>query len=103
MTEKKPDPKVTGIRIKVEDDVAPGRYANMAVVTHSDAEFVLDFIFLQPGRPDAKVNNRVILAPKNAKRLAIILNDHIAKYEKRFGKIPDPAPQDPNQQVNLIN
>jgi len=101
MSEQTPDPKIRSIRIKVDDQIAAGIYANVAVVTHSDSEFVLDFIFIQPGRLEAKVGSRVIMSPRNAKRLASLFNEHIRRYEERFGEIP--MPQGPTHQLDIQN
>jgi len=82
--EKKKDVK---LEIQVDDDVAQGVYANLAVVNHSDAEFIIDFIFVQPQAPRAKVRSRVITSPKHVKRLLLALEDNLKKYEQRFGTI----------------
>lgn len=82
------------VEIQVDDETAQGSYANMAVVNHSDAEFVLDFVFMQPQAPKGKVRSRVVLAPRNVKRLLLTLQDNVARYEQQFGVIdPGGAPQ----------
>ncbi|NIQ95133.1 MAG: DUF3467 domain-containing protein [Desulfuromonadales bacterium] len=81
------------LEIQIDDEVAQGDYANMAVVDHSDAEFVLDFIFVQPQVPKGKVRSRVVLAPRNAKRLLMVLQDNVARYEEKFGTIEPGTPQ----------
>ena len=89
--------KEVKIEIQVDEEVAQGVYANLAVVNHSDAEFTLDFIFVQPQAPRAKVRSRVITSPKHVKRLLLALEDNLKKYEERFGTIDigpaDAAPQ----------
>ena len=89
--------KEVKLEIQVDEDVAQGVYANLAVVNHSDAEFTLDFIFVQPQAPRAKVRSRVITSPKHLKRLLMALEDNVKKYEQRFGPIdvgsPDDVPQ----------
>ena len=75
------------IQIELTDDIAQGTYANLAVISHSPSEFVLDFIRLLPGTPKAKVQSRIILTPENAKRLMFTLQDNLAKYEEMFGPI----------------
>ena len=89
--------KEVKLEIQLEEDVAQGIYANLAVVNHSDAEFTLDFIFVQPQAPRAKVRSRVISSPKHVKRLLLALEDNVKKYEQRFGTIdvgsPDDVPQ----------
>jgi hypothetical protein len=84
---KEEAPKEVKLEIQVDEDVAQGVYANLAVVNHSDAEFTLDFIFVQPQAPRAKVRSRVITSPKHVKRLLLTLEDNIKKYEQKFGTI----------------
>ncbi len=79
--------KEVKLEIQVDEDIAQGVYANLAVVNHSDAEFTLDFIFVQPQAPRAKVRSRVITSPKHVKRLLMALEDNLKKYEERFGAV----------------
>jgi len=79
--------KEVKIEIQVDDEIAQGVYANLAVVNHNDAEFTLDFIFVQPQAPRAKVRSRVITSPKHIKRLLMALEDNLKKYEDQFGTI----------------
>jgi len=79
--------KEVQLEIQVDDDIAQGVYANLAVVNHSDAEFILDFIFVQPQAPRAKVRSRIISSPKHVKRLMLALEENLKKYEKQFGTI----------------
>lgn len=78
--------------IELDEETAQGVYSNLAVITHSNAEFVLDFIRLMPGAPKAKVKSRIILTPEHAKRLVAALMDNIAKYESTFGPIKNTNP-----------
>ncbi|HBU69677.1 MAG TPA: DUF3467 domain-containing protein [Elusimicrobia bacterium] len=80
--QKKPD-----IQIEIDEATAQGVYSNLAMIGHSENEVVLDFIFLQPQAPKAKVRSRVITSPAHAKRLLAALQDNIAKYEAKFGPI----------------
>lgn len=75
------------IAIQLDDDMAQGMYSNLMMVNHNENEFVLDFIFLQPQSPKAKVRARIIASPKHIKRLQQALQENIAKYESRFGAI----------------
>jgi hypothetical protein len=86
-------PKKNQINIELKDEVAQGTYSNLAIITHSTSEFVLDFIRVMPGIPKAEVKSRVILTPEHAKRLLQALTDNIEKYEKIHGPIKqiDPA------------
>lgn len=82
------NPKQEGqLQIELSNEVAQGTYANLALITHSSAEFVLDFIRVMPGLPKASVKSRVILTPEHAKRLMYALQDNIRKYEEKNGKI----------------
>lgn len=73
------------IQVELTDEVAQGIYSNLAVISHSSSEFILDFIRVVPGVPKAKVKSRVILTPDNAKRLLFALQDNIAKFESQQG------------------
>lgn len=75
------------INIELSEEVAEGVYSNLAMIAHSNSEFVIDFIRLMPGVPKAKVKSRVIVTPEHAKRLLSALKDNIEKYEAAFGKI----------------
>ena len=68
------------LQIELKEEVAQGTYANLAIITHSSSEFVLDFVRVLPGLPKAGVQSRVILAPEYAKRLQRALEENIAKY-----------------------
>lgn len=77
------------INIELPEDVAEGTYSNLAIISHSHSEFVLDFVRLLPNVPKAKVKSRIILTPKHAKRLMNALGDNIQKYELQNGQISD--------------
>ncbi len=84
------DPKAkkqNQISIELKEDIAQGIYSNLAVITHSSSEFVIDFIRVMPGVPKAEVKSRLILTPEHAKRLMLALKDNIAKFEKGYGEI----------------
>ena len=78
-------------QIELTEDVAQGKYANLAIITHSSSEFVLDFARVVPGVSKAKVNSRMILSPEHACRLLRALQENIAKYERTFGPISVPG------------
>ena len=78
------------LNIKVSDEAAKGTYANVAIIHNNDAEFVFDFVFMEPQRGQGHVVSRVIANPKTTKRLMLGLNELINAYEKRFGEIPLP-------------
>jgi hypothetical protein len=79
--------KTTQINIELKEDIAQGVYSNLAVITHSSSEFVIDFIRVMPGIPKAEVKSRIILTPEHAKRLLFALQDNIAKFETVHGEI----------------
>lgn len=75
------------LNIELSEEVAEGTYSNLAIITHSNQEFVLDFIRIMPGTPKAKVKSRIIITPEHAKRLLTALEDNIEKYEAANGRI----------------
>src|SRR4051812_20212188 len=76
------------LQIQLDDDVANGQYVNMALVNHTETEFTLDFIYVQPQQPKARVRSRIITNPKHMKRLLMAMQDNLQKYEAKFGTIP---------------
>ena len=81
--------KPNQINIELPEEIAEGVYSNLAIISHSHSEFVLDFIRLMPNVPKAKVKSRVVLTPQHAKRLMKALSDNLVKFEGQFGKIDD--------------
>ena len=77
------------INIEITEEVAEGTYANLAIITHSHAEFVIDFVNVMPGSPKSKVKNRIILTPFHAKRFMKALIDNVKKFEAANGTIQD--------------
>lgn len=75
------------LQIELTPEVASGTYTNLAVINHSNQEFVIDFISALPGLPKARVSNRMILTPESAKRLLMALHDNVSKFEQNFGAI----------------
>jgi len=67
------------ISIDLKEDIAQGIYSNLAIITHSPSEFIIDFVRIMPGVPKAEVKSRIILTPEHAKRLLMALKDNIAK------------------------
>lgn len=80
------------IDINLSDEIAQGVYSNLAIITHSNAEFILDFVALMPGVPKGNVRSRVILTPQNAKRLLNALADNVKKFEEKNGFIKENMP-----------
>ncbi|MEI6524086.1 MAG: DUF3467 domain-containing protein [Bacteroidota bacterium] len=77
------------LNIELSEEIAEGNYSNLAIISHSPSEFVVDFIRVLPNVPKAKVKSRIILTPQHAKRLMMALKDNIQKFETQFGKIED--------------
>ena len=80
------------INIELSPEVAQGKYANLAVISHGPSEFFLDMICLAPNVPQAKVQSRIIMTPENAKQLLFALQDNVRKYEETFGEITQKVP-----------
>lgn len=77
------------INIEISDEIAEGVYANLAIITHSHAEFVVDFVNVMPGTPKSKVKSRIILTPQHAKRFMKAMMENIQRFEQIHGKIKD--------------
>ncbi|MBR2261847.1 MAG: DUF3467 domain-containing protein [Paludibacteraceae bacterium] len=75
------------INVELSEEVAEGVYSNMAIISHSSSEFVLDFLRIMPNSNKAKVKSRIILTPEHAKRLFKALEDNLQKFENQFGKV----------------
>ncbi len=75
--------------IEITEEVAEGSYANLAIITHSHAEFVIDFVNVMPGTPKSKVKSRIIFTPQHAKRFMKALTENIQRFEAGNGKIQD--------------
>jgi hypothetical protein len=82
-------PKQGQLNIELTEDIAGGVYSNLCVITHSQSEFVLDFIRVMPGMPKAKVQSRIILTPQHAKRLQRALAENISRFENQHGDISE--------------
>jgi hypothetical protein len=77
------------LNIEISEEVAEGNYSNLAIITHSHAEFVIDFVNVMPGTPKSKVKSRVILTPQHAKRFMKALTEYVNRFEQLNGKIQD--------------
>lgn len=75
------------LKIELTPEIAEGIYSNLAIISHSSSEFVIDFVRIMPGTPKANVKSRIILTPEHAKRLLFALQDNVAKFENQHGKI----------------
>ena len=81
--------KKNNINIELDEKVAEGTYANLAIINHSVSEFVVDFVNIMPGVPKAKVKSRIILTPQHAKRFMKALAENITRFENAHGEIKD--------------
>ncbi|MEW5952032.1 MAG: DUF3467 domain-containing protein [Elusimicrobia bacterium] len=81
-------PQQVQLEIQADDQTAQGVYANLAGVTHSETEFIFDFLFMQPNQPKAKIRARIISSPVHTKRFLQALAENVKRYEERFGVIP---------------
>lgn len=79
--------KKNEISVELNEEVAQGIYSNLAIITHSSSEFIVDFIRMMPGVPKAQVKSRIILTPEHAKRLLLALQENVSKYEAAHGTI----------------
>ena len=98
MSEEKKRPNQ--INIELTEEVAEGVYSNLAIISHSHSEFVVDFVRMVPNVPKAKVKSRLILTPSHAKRMLRALADNVQKYEAQFGTITEPE-QPPMPPMNF--
>ncbi len=83
------DQQPNQLNIEISEEVAEGTYANLAIITHSHAEFVFDFVNIMPGTPKSKVKSRIIFTPQHAKRFMKALIENIDKFEETQGLIKD--------------
>ena len=91
----KPPMEPQQIQIDLDEATAQGAYCNLVLINHTDGEFVLDFAFMQPAAPRARVRARIVSSPRHTKRLLRALEATLQRYEDRFGKIEDSLVPDP--------
>ena len=77
------------LNIELSEEVADGEYSNLVIISHSNSEFVLDFVKVMPGMPKAKVKSRVLMTPQHAKRLHRALEENINRFESQHGSIKE--------------
>jgi len=82
------------LNIELSEEIAQGTYSNLAIITQSPSEFVIDFVRVMPGIPKANVKSRIILTPEHAKRLMLALQENILKFESLHGPINIQGGQD---------
>ncbi len=89
------------LNIELSEEVAEGIYSNLAIITHSQSEFIVDFIKMMPGVPKAKVKSRILLTPQHAKRLLNALKENISKFEAANGVIKGTEGPNPGFPMNF--
>lgn len=87
MSQKKNDPQSQQMTIELGEREAEGIYSNLAIISHSPAEFVIDFTRILPGVPKARVHARIVMTPQHAKLLLHALGENIGKFENQYGEI----------------
>lgn len=88
------------LSLDIKPEIARGSYSNLAIISHSASEFIIDFATMLPGLPKPDITNRIVMNPEHAKRLLNALIDNIQKYEAQFGQIRI-ADQQPKGTFNL--
>ncbi len=83
------EPQQNQLNIEISEEMAEGQYANLAIITHSHAEFVIDFVNVMPGTPKSKVKSRLIMTPQHSKRFMKALKENIERFEESHGEIQD--------------
>ena len=91
--------KQFGIDLELDDTVAQGHYSNLAIISHSTSEFIIDFAAVLPGVQKARVKSRIILTPEHAKRLLLSLQENIERYEAVVGTIN--LPKMPSEETSM--
>ncbi|MBR4809390.1 MAG: DUF3467 domain-containing protein [Bacteroidales bacterium] len=89
------------LQLELKPEVAKGNYSNLAIISHSHSEFVIDFATMLPGLQKPEISNRILMTPEHAKRLLNALNDNIGKYENQYGRIE--LPGSPKATFNLAD
>lgn len=87
MSETKDSAPQSQLQVQIDDQTAMGRYSNFMLVNHNENEFVIDFAYVLPGPPRARVTSRIIVSPKHMKRVVKTLTQNMEKYEARYGEI----------------
>ena len=89
------------LSLDLKPEVAKGSYSNLAIISHSPSEFIIDFATMLPGLPKPDIGNRIIMTPEHAKRLLNALMDNVTKYENQFGPIQLSGAPRPGSTFNL--
>jgi hypothetical protein len=91
-------PQPTRINVELPTTLE-ATYANMALISHTASEIIIDFASAMPNIPNAKINSRIVMTPMNAKLLFRALGENLGKFEEKFGeiRIPENVILDPNR------
>ncbi len=90
------------LSIELSEEVAEGVYTNLAIISHSNSEFIMDFVNIMPGVPKAKVKSRVVMNPQNTKRLIHALTENLRKFEQMHGSVKmEKGPENPGFPINF--
>ena len=89
------------LQVELKPEVSKGNYSNLAIISHSHSEFVIDFATILPGLQKPEICSRILMTPEHAKRLLNALSDNIGKYENTFGRIE--LPGSPKATFNLAD
>jgi len=81
--------KKPSLNIELDAETAEGIYSNLAIINHSQSEFVVDFVTIMPGVPKSKVKSRIVLTPQHAKRFLKALHENVSRFEKQHGAIKE--------------
>lgn len=92
MTDTKTAAKQVQLQIQLDEATAQGMYINLALVNNTETEFTIDAMYVQPQQPKAQVRARLITSPKHAKRLMMVLQENIRRYEEAFGPLDVSGP-----------
>ena len=90
------------IKIELSPEVAQGKYANLAIISHGPNEFFIDMICMAPNAPQAKVQSRIVMTPENVKQLLYALQENVSRYEQNFGEINPRKPINPNEKITFL-
>lgn len=94
-------PQQIQLQVEIDEPTSQGVYTNLALVAHNATEFVMDFIFVQPQQPKAKVRARIITSPGHTKRFLRALAENVQRYEQTFGEIKETAVVHDEKQIKI--
>jgi hypothetical protein len=75
------------LQLELPENIEVTHYSNLVIISFNEDEFILDFARVMPGNRNPRIVSRIVLNPRNAKRLATLLSSNVSEYENRFGVI----------------